>query len=104
MTRVGHGLDSCPLSLLLSLLSLFFGLLLCLLLGRSLHQFVTSATRLLVKLGDLDFEQVVHVLDEIGRSNALPVNFVSTIAVVAAASVVARRHDESKVYEGKKMG
>ena len=44
------------------------------------------------------------MLDEIGCSDALPVDFVGAIAIVAAVGVVARGHDESKVYEGKKMG
>ena len=56
------------------------------------------AMRLLVELGDLDFERVIHVLDEIEHSDALPVDFVGAVGVVA------RGHDGSKVYEGKKMG
>ena len=44
------------------------------------------------------------MLNEVGRSDALPVNFVGAVAIVAAVGVVARRHDESKIYEGKKMG
>ena len=57
-----------------------------------------SATRLLVELGDLDFKRVVHMLDEIGCSDALPVDFVGAVAIVAAVGVVARGHDESKKY------
>ena len=52
--------------------------------------------QLLVELGDLDFELVVHLLDKVGHSDALPVNFVGAIAVVATIGVVARGHDESK--------
>ena len=36
------------------------------------------------------------MLDEVRCSDALPVDFVGAVAVVAAVSVVARGHDESK--------
>ena len=96
-----------PLGLLFSLSSLLLGLSLCLLLGHPLHQLVASATRLLIKLGNLDFKRVFYLLNEIGWCDALPVNFVSVIAIAIAAAVgvVASRHDRlKKKYEkGRKM-
>ena len=36
------------------------------------------------------------MLNKVGHSNVLPVDFVAAVAIVAAVSVVARGHDESK--------
>ena len=44
------------------------------------------------------------MLSKVGHSDVLPVDFVGVVAIVATVGVVARGHDESKVYEGKKMG
>ena len=60
--------------------------------------------RLLVELGNLDFERVVHLLNKVGHSNVLPVDFVGAVAIVPLSVLLPEDMMNQKVYEGKKMG
>ena len=60
--------------------------------------------QLLVELHDLHFKRILFLLNEVGCSDASPVDFVGAVAIVPLSVLLPEDMMNQKVYEGKKMG